>query len=244
MIGQKFSISVSYSQSNFIVEKNDSFIYINYPQNCDLRYSLPSGYPDLPYIPSYILLPHNAQINCILVTDSKVEPVSGSFNIIPESMKDTANEESQISTDDFSSSADGYLPAYNEIVIFDSAQLYAGFQINKIFICPFKYLPETHQLFFYPKLDLDVYYELDEKPVNLEASQEKIRMCRDFIRSIVINKEEIEKIIPLEEKIDYSKVQIFREVGKNAKSTERVNGASSKPKESVEPFYIRQIKLE
>jgi len=78
---QKLSISESFSLDNFKIDKNDSFHLIKYSHKNDVKYFLPEGYPELPFISCYVLLPHHARITKILITGSKSEILQGTYHI-------------------------------------------------------------------------------------------------------------------------------------------------------------------
>ncbi len=217
-LAQKFSISTSFNIDNFRIEKTDSFDVIKYTLNNDVKYFLSQTYPEFPFIACYVLLPHHAKITRVLMTYGKSEICKGSFHI-------------RLSNPS--------LPVNSDFIHYDNPELYAGYQISKVFICPFRYLPETNQLLFYSKLSFDIYYQTEAKPVNLELSPEKIKLSREFIRNKVINQEDIEKIFPLEEKIDYSGLDFFKN---EADSLKKMEKETPRLKKAEEPLYIRQIK--
>jgi hypothetical protein len=243
--GQKFSISVSFDINNFKIEKVDSFNTIHCGENKELRYLLPAGNPKLPYIPFFVLLPHNSRIESTLIYDSDFESIKGDFNIMLTSFEDNDSDfensaNSHFLNTDNTNASQVYYPSDTQIIRYYSPELYAGFLINKIYICPFKYFPETKQLFFYTKFMLDIQYQIDEKPLKYELSTDKIKLSREFIRDIVINKEEIDKTVPLEEKIDYSKIKIYKETEDNPVKEQEVS--SLKKAEKTKPFYIKRLK--
>ena len=217
-LAQKFSISTSFNIDNFRIEKTDSFDVIKYTLNNDVKYFLSQTYPELPFVASYVLLPHHAKITEIIMTYGKSEICKGSFYMrLPNPS----------------------LPVKSDFIHFDNPELYAGYQINKVFICPFRYLPETNRLIFYSKVSFDIFYQTKAKPVNLEPSADKIKLSREFIRKKVINQEDIEKIVPLEEKIDYSGLDFFKN---ETDSLNKIRKETPRLKKAEEPFYIRQIK--
>jgi len=222
---QKYSLPVSFDLNSFRIEKSDSFPSIHYPGYAN--YIKRSGYPELPYIPIYILLPHNSKINKIVanVIDSK------HINDL-----DFANGEKKIvktsTSIDFPSSD----------IIFESPELFAGFLIDKIYICPFRYFPETQQLFFCSKLLLDIQYLIEEKPLKYELSEDKIKTSREFLRDLVINKDEIDKTVPLEEKIDYSVIKINKETKEDTVDVKKKESILLKKEEKRESFHIKRLK--
>jgi hypothetical protein len=78
----------------------------------------PEGSPELPFIACYVLLPHNPSITKIVITGSKIEIFKGTF---PLRLSNQA------------------LPAESEYIRANDPELYTGYQINKIFICPFHF---------------------------------------------------------------------------------------------------------
>jgi hypothetical protein len=245
--GQNFGISVSFDRNNFKIEKVDSFTTIQCVENKDIKYLLPAGYPKLPYIPFFVLLPHNAKIESILIDDSNFEIINGFFNIVPATNigpnSDSGNfTNTQLLENNKIDKLNSNYPAHIQSIKYESPELYAGFLINKIYICPFKYLPESRQLFFYTKLLLDIQYKVDEKPLRYELSNDKIRLSREFLRDRVINKEEIDKTVPLEEKIDYSKIQIYKETEEDSVSVKKQEVSGLTKEEKTKPFYIKRLK--
>lgn len=224
---QQYSLPVSFDLSNFLIEKSDSFPLVQFLDNPNTYFINHSGYPELPYIPIYILMPHNSKINKIAAKIIDFKDVSD---------PDFAQEEIKIDNSrisiDFPSSS----------ILFDSAELFAGFQINKIHICPFRYLPETHQLFFCSELLLDIQYLMEEKPLKYELSEDKIKVSREFIRELVINKEKIDQIFPLEEKIDYSVIQIYKENEGDTVEVKKEESIPLRKEEKGEPFHIKRLK--
>jgi hypothetical protein len=245
--GQRFGISVSFNIDNFKIEKVDSFCTIQTVENNDIRYLLPAGYPKLPYIPLFVLLPHNSRIESILIDDSNFEIIKGLYNIVSGTHTDDSSDsgyfaDTQSLENNKKDNVKNYYPSDIQIVKYDSPELYAGFLINKIYICPFKYFPETRQLCYYTKLLLNIQYQIDEKPMKYELSADKVRLSREFIRDMVINKEEIDKTVPLEEKIDYSKIQIYKETEEDSVKANKQEISGLKKAENTRPFYIKRLK--
>lgn len=245
--GQKMNISVNFDLNNFKIEKIDSLNSIQYVKNFDVRYFLPVGYPKLPYIPFFILLPHNSRIERILIDDFKLEAIEGYYNIISATFEDIDSDSSySVNTQSLKNNKMDHLknhyPSDIQIVMYNSPELYAGFLVNKINICPIKYFPETRQLFIYTKLLLDIQYQIDEKPLKYELSEDKIKASRRFIRDLVINKEEIDKTVPLEEKIDYSIIQINKETKEDTVELKKKESILLKKEEKGEPFHIKRLK--
>jgi len=200
------------------MEKMDSFHIIKYALNRDVKYFLPESYPELPFIASYVLLPHNADIEKIVITGGKKENFKGTCPV-RLSIPSPSNE--------------------SDYIRYNNPELYAGYRIIKIFICPFRYSTESNHIVFFQKVNFDIFYQTNTKPLNLERSDAKIKLSRQFIRGKVINQVDIEKIVPLEEKMDYSGLDFFRNetdsLQKSKKEIQKLNKAE-------EPFYIRQIK--
>jgi hypothetical protein len=235
---------MNFDHNDFAIEKLDSFDYIKYYKGANLKYFLPVGYPKLPYITYVVLVPHNAEIESITIRDSHTLTYENFYYIVPTHTKDidtttvfkTAPQLSNIIN---IYSPEAFFPSIGNEVKFDSVQLYAGFSICKIYVCPFKYFPKKRQLFFLDNFRLDITYKTGSKLLTFESSSEKIALSRKFIRNKVLNRDDADKIVPLEEKMDYSKMHLFKglENKNNPKSTN-----SLKTKET-QPFYIKQIRL-
>ena len=173
---QQYNIPVSFDLNSFRIENTDSFSSIQYLGNAGTWYFLQPGYPELPYIPINVLLPHNSKINKIIARDINSQPFKDSvFAQVDNKYVQT------VPAPDYPASE----------IITDSTELYAGFLISKIYICPFKYLTETRRLILHTNLVLDIYLQTIEKPLIFESSPEKIKLSRDFIRNLVINREDI-----------------------------------------------------
>jgi len=242
--GQKYSISISFDLNNFKIEKVDSFNTIQCIQNNDIRYFLP-GYPKLPYVSFFVLLPHNSKIEHISIDGLNFENIEGFYNIIPTTLKDIDTVSGYSYNTRYlkfndSGNSEIYYPPEILSVQYDSSQLYAGFLIHKIYICPFRYYQKRKKLLFSPEVTLEINYHISDKPLQFETSPEKIRLSREFIRKTVINTEEIDKILPLKQKLDYSKIQIFRDIGKDSGNNKTVV-PKLKKLEKNKPFYIKHI---
>ncbi len=243
---QEFSISVDFKLSNFRIEKADSYSVINCLNNTDIRYFSKVGYPKLPYIPFYVLLPHNSEIDGIVIKDSNSETFEGFYDIISTNIENGGSDSTysgnaeplEVSIADTLSI---YYPSDNQIIRHDPPELYAGFLLNQIYVCPFKYFPETRQLSFYTKLSLEFHLQIDGRPLKLELSPDKIKLSREFIRNMVINKDDIDKTIPLEEKIDYSKIHIFKDTDEDTFKAKKVYVPDKMKTKNAAPFYIKQI---
>ena len=221
---QQYNIPVSFDLNSFRIENTDSFSSIQYLGNAGTWYFLQPGYPELPYIPINVLLPHNSKINKIIARDINSQPFKDSvFAQVDNKYVQT------VPAPDYPASE----------IITDSTELYAGFLISKIYICPFKYLTETRRLILHTNLVLDIYLQTIEKPLIFESSPEKIKLSRDFIRNLVINREDIDRTIPLKEKIDYSKIHLFNEIGEDSI---RSLAPSLKKTDHVVPFHLKHIK--
>jgi len=224
---QQYALPVSFDLNNFRIENSDSFPSIYCPGNANTYYIKCPGYPELPYIPVYILLPHHSKINKIVAK---------------------AIDSNHVHNLDFENSEKKIIKASNSIdfpssgIKFESPELLAGFLIIKIYICPFMYFPETDQLFFCTKLLLDIQYLIEEKPIKYELSVDKIKASREFIRDLVINKEEIDKTVPLEEKIDYSIIQINKETMEDTVEVKKKESIPLKKEEKGAPFHIKRLK--
>ncbi len=236
LFSQNYNISVPFELSNFRFEKADSFTSIQCVENKEIRYPMPAGDPNLPYIPFYVLMPHSSSIKGISIEEGNFGILEGNYRIAPKSIEES-NSDSAMSA--FHASL--IMPANSQIVIYDSAELYAGFLINRIFVSPFRYNEKEQQLLFTNKMIIKIVYQTNVEPLKYETSPEKIELCREFIKEMVINREEINKVLPLEKKMDYSKVHIYKDIGKDSGKSKTVEPLPEKSEE-VKPFYIKQIK--
>ena len=88
LIAQKFSISVNFDLNNFKIEKVDSLSLIQCIENNDIRYFLPAGYPKLPYLSFFVLLPHNSRIERISIDHLDLGAIKGYYNVISTTSED------------------------------------------------------------------------------------------------------------------------------------------------------------
>lgn len=249
LFSQKYSLSVPFELSNFRIEKADSFASIQCIENKDISYPMPVGDPKLPYIPFYVLIPHNSSITGILIKEGNFQAMEGNYRISPKTMEESESDSGHIAfPESFAISnpdkTGHYFPSDDQSTVYDLPQLYAGFLIDRVFICPFRYNEKKHQLLFSQKIDIIITYQITDKPLKFETSPEKIEQSREFIREMVINRGEINKIFPLEEKIDYSRIPVFREAEGNSIKAKKVTTPADKQEKSAEPFYIKHIKSE
>jgi hypothetical protein len=246
LYGQQCIISVPFEFDNFRIEKADSLTSVLCVENKDIRYPMPVGYPELPYIPFYVLLPHNAIITGISIEEVNFNTLEGNYRIALKSVNENNSDSSGLTLSDAliinqPDSGSEYFPSDVQGAVYDLPQLYAGFLLDRIFICPFRYNERQQQLLFCNKMEVKIIYQIKDEPLKYESSPEKIAQSREFIREMVINTGEIIKILPLEEKIDYSRVPVFKKVEENLKSENKVNTKGNKQEKSAEPFYIKHI---
>jgi hypothetical protein len=245
---QNIEITVPFDRSEFLISRIDSFDKINNKSNKTVYYFQPEGFPELPYLSYYILLPNFAHIESIQLKESSLNRIEGYYNIIlgtsdqEESRTGLQNDSSILNKHLRYTSAATFPPA-GQAAKFDSAELFAGFMINRIYICPFNFNPKTHELNLYNRVTLDVYYKVENTSVVMEKSPEKIELSRNVVRERVVNYKDVDSMIPLEQKIDYSKVKIYEEENINQNKNEDVGNINSPTKEE-KPFYIHYIKSE
>lgn len=198
--------------------KMDSSQVIQYDQNQEVKYFLDQTSPKLPFLAFFVLLPHNAHISKVFVLGSKKGPYDPNYPVSP---------------------ALSSLPAESAYVRYADPEIFAGYRIQKVFICPFRYTSESDYLVFCSQITLDIFYQIDEKPLILEHSADKIIQSRQYVRDKVLNAEDLENIIPLAEKMDYTGLDFFKT---EADSLKQTPVKSQNREKTGEPFFIRQIK--
>jgi hypothetical protein len=248
LLGQKYGISVPFSLDNFRLAKTDSFTLIQCIENKDIKYPIQTGDPLLPYIPFYVLMPQNSSITSIYIEKSNFQAIEGNYRIALKN-KEKYTSDSGFSNRDSAiinspDNSSNYFPPEGQSMLKDSSQLYAGYLINRIFLCPFRYIEKNHQLLFSTRIVIEIAYTTEDKPLKFETSPEKIRQSKEFIKDMVINPWEANNILPLEEKIDYSRIPRFKETEDKSRESKKTNTNEYKKEKSAEPFYIKQIKIE
>ncbi len=224
LTAQSLTVPVRFGREDFRVEQGDGHSTITPLKTGEAVYFQREGDPKLPYLPVYIVLYHNSSVDTILPGGTRFEHIEGRFDF------HTVSGETKS------------FPEGNRMIRYDPPQLYAGFLVLKVYICPFRYVPASHQVFFNPEITLDVRYRTAGKPQKMESSQEKIGQSRKYARELVINGELLDNMIPLEEKFDYSRVHLYREERDSVVNAQESTSQDESRQKKDKPFYIRHIK--
>ncbi len=190
-------------------------------------YTSEPGKPQLPYVIKRFVIPENARVSEIVISNLIQQKMEGSYWVYPSQPPMLVNgiQESEdfVFPDTTVYNSDRKYP--EECFYQVSDELYFGHRIVTLQLYPVVYSPLQRELFL-NSFDVVIEYTLEGLAENMQALQSKLRRTeeRAFITSIIENKEDFLRFYP-------SLVQ-------NARSLSAGNGMIEVNTESEIPDYI------
>ncbi len=198
-----FIKSIEFSKSSLILEEKDGFVI---PQLQDYPLLNEPGYPLLPNVPVYILLPNGAVNYNIRIVDYEYEIIDLPKRIYP------AQEPKPISSKRNYPFVGPKEEIYQstiypeEIFIKMPIGIKSNFKIAPIILYPIQYLPKENKIRFYKKITFEINSVLNFKE-KLSLTPSQYQTFVSDIEYLILNKEDIETFSPaiksLQNEVDY-----------------------------------------
>jgi len=180
-----WQVTTGLADLNFSTKDNYNIIEME-----DCAYPGEQGSPQLPYKIISFVLPYEAVISGISITNSQKVQLSGTYNIWPVqplSIPDGSPIPDFVPPNPVIYSSSSPFPTQiAEIVEYGFLMDYL---IVTVKVCPFEYIPSSQQLSYYQSIDFTINYTIGVAPFPLSNSISENRkiMVQNFIKSSVAN---------------------------------------------------------
>lgn len=153
------------------------------------------GNPELPVHRVTYVLPVDAKITEVNFTKKERKLLKQNVLINPVQEPIPTNYTQQIANTQPNSKVYESNDLYpNKLYEIESDEFFQGYHITTLRIYPFVYLPKSRTLFYYPELDYTIEYVIQPDPNEIKPLAQSLmraEQCKEFVASIVKNKEDV-----------------------------------------------------
>ncbi len=186
------SLTVEFAPGDFVFDKVNGFDVVALPG--EYTTSVP-GEPCLPLAVRNLVIPPDAEVVGIAVTDISTTVLPGEYDIHPCQRPRAFSLPAPgfVGPDDRTYSSDRTYPA--EVVSFTRSGCLGGFRIAGVRVCPLRYVPAERRLELATRVRVEVRYERDRHEL-LSLDESQVRLMAGVAERLVANPDQVSRFAP------------------------------------------------
>ena len=187
LLAGAISQNFEFAPGDFVFDKANGYDVVALPGH---YWTSEPGKPLLPLAVYNVVIPPDAEVVGVKVTDIATTVLAGKFEIHPAQRPHAFSLPGPefVKPDDRTYSSDKPYPV--EVVSFTRSGCLGGYRIAGLQLCPLRYLPEKKELRLVTKVTVELQYERNRHTI-LELDKSQIDLMADVAQSLVVNPDRV-----------------------------------------------------